>query len=403
MNVAALQNVASVLTPPGRGAIAVVTTAGPGAHAAVDAHFRAANGRLIARQRVGRIVFGHWGEMPHSEEVVVCRQSAEALEIHCHGGAAAVARIVEALAAAGCRIASWKEWLATSAPDVLTAEADLALTEATTDRTAAILLDQRAGTLRAAVEELVRLLEVGEPAAAIDGLAALLGRATLGSHLMRPWQVAIAGRPNVGKSSLANALLGYQRAIVFDQPGTTRDVLAAETAVDGWPVRLTDAAGIRVDAGDSIEAEGVCRARRRVAEADLVIWVLDAAALPPSELSDAMATAWKQLAVDLDAAFVRSVDPLVVLNKFDLLSPSLVEVAMRQAPSAIAVSALKRTGLDLLLGAIGGRLVPHPPQPGDAVPFTERQRGLLEQAQSCAVAGDVGGAAGWLRRFIDGR
>ena len=66
-----------------------------------------------------------------------------------------------------------------------------------------------------------------------------------GLHLTRPWNVVLAGRPNVGKSSLINALLGYTRSIVFDQPGTTRDVVTAATAIDGWPIELSDTAGLR--------------------------------------------------------------------------------------------------------------------------------------------------------------
>jgi tRNA modification GTPase len=87
--------------------------------------------------------------------------------------------------------------------------------------------------------------------------------------------VVIAGPPNVGKSSLINALLGYQRAIVFDQPGTTRDVLTATTAIDGWPVELADTAGIR-EGDDAIETEGVARALAEIRAADLVVEVWDA-------------------------------------------------------------------------------------------------------------------------------
>ena len=373
------ENRASVLTPPGRGAIAVIAAIGPAAHAAIDQHFRAANGHLIAAQPVNRIAFGHWGDAAHAEEVIVCRQMTERLEVHCHGGVAAVTRITDALAAAGCRIIPWREWLVAEAICPIIAEADAALAKSTTRRTAAILLDQRNGALRKAIEAAQQELSSQQIEAAHARLAALLDRAELGRRLAQPWQVALAGRPNVGKSSLINAILGYQRAIVFDQPGTTRDVLAADTAIDGWPIHLTDAAGIRGDASDSIEAEGVKRARRRVQDADLVIWVLDAQALTSAQLADPLAVARAEMLAELDYRTESSIQPLVVINKCDLL-PSLSPSPIPH--SLFAISALHRTGLDALLAAIARRLVPNPPPPGEAVPFSRRQIELLQQAMT---------------------
>src|SRR5687768_3023452 len=102
---------ASVLTPAGRGAVAVVAAAGQAAIAAVDASFRAANGRLFAQQDRNGIVFGHWMSGDHREEVVLLGGEEDSLEIHCHGGAAAVDRIVAALAATGCEITPWQRWI----------------------------------------------------------------------------------------------------------------------------------------------------------------------------------------------------------------------------------------------------------------------------------------------------
>src|SRR6185503_7750192 len=107
----------------------------------------------------------------------------------------------------------------------------------------------------------------------------LLALAEVGLHLTTPWRVVFAGPPNVGKSSLVNALLGYPRAIVYDQPGTTRDVLTASTAFDGWPFELRDTAGLRDGISlDSVEVEGVARARAQIATADLVVFVHDRSA-----------------------------------------------------------------------------------------------------------------------------
>ncbi len=103
----------------------------------------------------------------------------------------------------------------------------------------------------------------------------MLARAPLGLHLTKPWQIVIAGPPNVGKSSLLNAFVGYQRAIVFDQPGTTRDVVTAATAIDGWPVQVSDTAGLRSSA-DPLETAGADSAAQQARAADCLLLVFDA-------------------------------------------------------------------------------------------------------------------------------
>ena len=363
---------ASVLTPAGRGAVAVVAAEGEAALVAVDAHFQAANRRTIRRQAAERILFGHWGDDAHREEVVVIRGAGDGIEIHCHGGLAASERILAALAAAGCAVESWSEWNATDASSMLQAEADEALARATTQRTAMILLAQRGGALRGAVEAVRQSLAAGEMQRAEAELATLLDRASLGLHLTEPWKVAIAGRPNVGKSSLINALLGYQRAIVFDQPGTTRDVLTAETAIDGWPVRLADTAGMS-DTDEPLEAAGVSRAREQLAQADLTLWVLDGSALA-EDPRVAAARQWRE-EVGGDEGFGKA---LVVVNKLDLVTKA-AHPPDRSA-DAIWTSARDGNGLGELMSAIGKRLVPVA-TPGQPIPFTHRQIELLAEAR----------------------
>ena len=99
-------------------------------------------------------------------------------------------------------------------------------------------------------------------------------RGQVGVRLTTGWRVVIAGRPNVGKSRLLNALAGYQRAIVDPTPGTTRDLVTALTAFDGWPVELVDTAGVR-ETDDAIERSGIDRTLRQTETADLVLKVLD--------------------------------------------------------------------------------------------------------------------------------
>jgi tRNA modification GTPase len=374
----------SVLTPAGRGAVAVVAASGPAAIKAVEGAFTASNGRPLAQQSQDRILFGHWSAGNRREEVLVIRGVGDSLEIHCHGGAAASERIVSALVAAGCLVEAWPNWLKRQADCPIVAEADGALAQVTTRRTAAILLAQRNSALAQAVTDVQRALDHNSSESARRMLSALVERSAVGLHLTQPWQVAIAGRPNVGKSSLINALVGFQRAIVFDQPGTTRDVLSADTAVDGWPVRLTDAAGIR-SADDPLEAEGVARAREQFARADLVLWVLDATTI--AKPTEALEVAEYEIQQETDPV-ARLTQPLVVLNKVDLL-PS---VPLENHTSVVPISALTRAGIDELLRAISRRLVPSPPQTGEAVPFTSRHAELLQLALGAVEKDDFANA-----------
>lgn len=376
---------ASVLTPAGRGAIAVIAAEGSAALAAVESAFRAANGRPLAEQAAHRIVFGHWSDGAHREEVVVVRGAGDSLEVHCHGGAAAVDRIVAALAAGGCEIAPWREHVARQHGGGVRAEAAIALAEATTRRAAAILLDQFHGALSAELEAAASDLRQGRRDAARTRLMALLETARIGEHLTRPWQVVIAGRPNVGKSSLLNALVGHERAIVFERPGTTRDVLSADTAIAGWPVRLFDGAGLR-EATEPIEAEGVARARRQLESAELVLWVLDATTLSTGD--DPAQAAAREIAAEAGAAAAAE-RLLVAVNKVDLAT----ERPVSSTGAVVGVSALTGWGLDALLAAISQRLAPSPPPAGAAVVFTPRQESLVRAALAKLDAGDVAGAA----------
>ena len=150
----------------------------------------------------------------------------------------------------------------------------MALADARTERCAAILLDQHQGRSAGRWTKSGRRSAGGDASSARGQIDALLARAELGRHLTRPWSVVLAGRVNVGKSSLLNALAGHGRAIVHHAPGTTRDAVTVTTAIDGWPVELCDTAGLR-SPGDAIERAGIELARERLARADLVVLVAD--------------------------------------------------------------------------------------------------------------------------------
>ena len=276
-----------LLTPPGRGAVATVRVEGPAAIERVDSLFRAASGCPIAELSPDRVAFGRFqlGEGV-GDEVVVRRPQHDVVEVHCHGGPSVATRLVEALTAAGGTQVSPQEWLRSNHASPIAAAARAALAKATTLRAAAILLDQYHGALERALEKILDQLHRGEDSAAAESIEGLLAVAPCGCHLVEPWRVVVAGRPNVGKSSLVNALLGFRRAIVHDTPGTTRDLLTARTAIDGWPIELCDTAGLR-DAEHILEQEGINLARQRAESASLVLLVFDATRRWSDEDSDA--------------------------------------------------------------------------------------------------------------------
>ena len=343
------QTIAACLTPPGQGAVATVAVDGPRAWEAVRPLFRTRSGaEAPAEPQPGHFRLGRLGGEIADEVVLAVRRigPSQRLELHCHGGRAAVQFLLDHLAARGLRVCDWREFLRLTESDPLRAAAAIALAEAPTPRTAAILLDQYHGAFIAALEAVAAALDRGDAGAASAELDALARRAELGRRLTAPWRVAVAGPPNVGKSSLVNALAGYQRSIVAPTPGTTRDVVTTRLAIDGWSVEFADTAGLR-NGTDLLERQGVRLAREASAAADLCLWLLDASAPP----------VWP------DAGFgpVR-----LVLNKVDL--PAAWDPAA--AVSAVAVSAVTGAGLPDLCAALSRWLVPDPPPAGAAVPFT---------------------------------
>jgi tRNA modification GTPase len=337
------------LTPPGNGAIATLGLRGPRAWPAVRAVFRTRAGAQpplnITEERfwLGR-AGGQVGD-----EVVLAVNKAEPLpwiEIHCHGGREAINFLIDVLCEQGLTPCSWEAFLTKSESDPLRAAAAVALGRAVTVRTASILLDQCHGALGHALDAITKNLDHGESERALLQLTLLLDQARLGLHLTQPWRVVVAGAPNVGKSSLINALAGYTRSVVAPTPGTTRDVVTVRVALDGWPVELSDTAGLRADAAP-LEAVGIERARATLSDADLCLWVLEAAMTP----------VWPE-------ALAPPVH--LVINKTDLASAWDLD----QAAGAARVSARTGEGIPELGAALARGLVPTPPAPGDAVPFT---------------------------------
>jgi tRNA modification GTPase len=350
-----------LLTPQGRGAIATVGVRGTGGLETVARCFFPHSDKTLSSYMPGSVVVGRFlSRAGAGEELVVGICSSNLVEINCHGGRASAAAVIETLSELGCRQVSSRDWIDQLEPDSARGAALVALADASTARAAGHLLDQAYGALSRELGQIERWHMSGQPDRAKQAAAALLRSADFGLHLTTPWRIALAGPPNSGKSSLMNAILGYQRSIVFNRPGTTRDVLTATTAIDGWPVELFDTAGLRT-AFDPLESEGVARARRELASADLVLFVSD------------NTSAWEDTLYRsvFDAKRERV---LVVHNKSDLAA------APRDGrPAGVEISALDGTGVETLCQAAMQALIPEVPSRGSAIPFTTDQVATLRR------------------------
>ncbi len=200
-------------------------------------------------------------------------------------------------------------------------------------------------------------------------LADLLATSDRGMILRDGANVVICGRPNVGKSSLMNALLRHERVIVTSIAGTTRDVIEESINVSGIKVRITDTAGI-IETSDRVELEGIKRSREKLSNADLVIFMLDAS----MELSG------KDIGI-FDT--IKDKEMVIVANKSDLSHLlDLEETAAKFSRPIIEMSALKKEGLNEVEDAIAELLLKgNISMPEGAIVTNVRHRELLERAE----------------------
>jgi tRNA modification GTPase len=364
------------LTPPGVSAIATLALRGPKAWQVARELFRPGTARAAGdveptfptEPSPGRMWLGRVGDASAgvADEVVLAVKRGGPipwLELHCHGGREVLRLLEETITARDVQAIPWEQLERQTTDDLSRAAALEALTRAVTTRTASILLDQFHGACARAIDQVRSLLNRGDPAEAFTQLEALCRHDCLGCHLTEPWRVVVAGPPNVGKSSLVNALAGYQRCIVASTPGTTRDVVTTLVALDGWPVELADSAGWR-EGAEALEEAGITRAKQAAAQADLCLWLMDGSTEP----------LWPPAGLDAS---------LCVINKVDL-PPAWDTSAV---PGALRVSARAGEGLPALCDAISRRLVPSPPPVGSPVPFTPALCDRLHQALQSLRAG----------------
>jgi tRNA modification GTPase len=391
--------IVAIATPMGRGGIGVVRMSGPASSSiaiALTAHRHrfeprhATFARLSVSSGARDQVIVTYFEAPHSytgEDVV---------EISAHGSPMLLRGIVEAAMAQGARLAEPGEFtfraFLRQRIDLVQAEAVRDLVDAVTPLQARAAYDQLEGTLTSHIHEIDRRLfdlrvrleasldfpeegyhfiESGDATREISGIVAsldeLLATAGRGRLVREGLQVAIAGRPNAGKSSLFNALAGAGRAIVTDTPGTTRDLLTELIDVDGVPMTVIDTAGIRSGATDPIEVEGIARAVAARGVAQLTLVVLDRSRALDSD----------------DAALIAATSGsprVIAANKCDLESAWNIEDAVADGTTIVTVSARTGEGLDRLRAALADAGAAEPTRDVPAI-TNVRHQDLLVRAR----------------------
>lgn len=368
----------AILTAAGRGAVATIMVDGdltsldqPGD--ACGGGFTAVNGVSISQQPLNRVAFGYWGAgNQEQEEVVCCRVAAHRCEIHCHGGILAINRIKQDFISRGFVSVPWQQLTTHGNWD---REYQQALTQSLTKRTAIIILDQQTcfrQNIRQIIDPVSNASCSRDLIDVTNRLQMISKWKRFGLHLTRPWQVVLFGRPNVGKSSLINSILGYQRAIVHDQPGTTRDLVAATTAMEGWPINLIDTAGLRALAASEtsdetvasdfqIESAGMNMAKQQLASADLKLLLFDSS---------------QRVSADELDLIKEHPDALLIANKSDIAAQFPQQIGRHARP----VSAKTGTGVSELCSAIVQQLIPEIPPTRTTIPFTQRQSEIFERA-----------------------
>ena len=388
--------IAACATPPGTSALALIRLSGP---QAIPIAEKLSRGSLSPRTPLPTRLYLQDTLL---DEVVVTTwpnpksyTGEDLVEISLHGNPLIVQSILQAVCSLGARPAQPGEFTQRAflhgRMDLTKAEAVLDVLHARSER--ALLAGQRAlagqlsDRLMADRETLLQLLarleawidfpdediqpEVGEVflseiKALLKSTASLLSTAPLGYRLRSGYQVVLAGPPNAGKSSLLNALLGIDRALVSPTPGTTRDTVEESIILAGFPVRLIDTAGLR-PSQDPIELEGIARTRQALQNADLILALIDS-----SQLQDPCSSEW--------APFSAKVLPL--LTKADLPA--------KHPAQGLLISAKTGLGLDSLRAQITQRLTADLGAPGaDEIAITSRHEDALRkttEALACASA-----------------
>ena len=404
-----MDTIAAIATGHSPTAIGIVRLSGEGCFALCDKVFRAANSRPFSGQPSHKMVFG---EMLDNQGRVIDQGLAvrfpgphsytgeDSAEFHCHGSPVVLRELLSALFAAGARQAKAGEFtqraFLNGRLDLTQAEAVIDLIDAETAAAARNAAAQLDGGLRRVLEPIqdsllditsrfyavvdypdediedVKPEQVAEALSSAEKqLSSLLATCQRGKVLKSGVRTAIVGRPNAGKSSLLNALAGYERAIVTDIPGTTRDTVEESVLCGGVLLRLIDTAGIR-DTEDVVEQKGVERSRKALESADLVLAVVDGSVPLTDE--------------DLEVLRLAAENPrwIAVFSKCDLWDTKAHSVGIIGSPApaaSVTLSSVTGEGLGDLENAVAALFPAGDPKEAGSLLTDQRQEEAARRAR----------------------
>ena len=408
-----MDTIAAIATGHSPTAIGIIRVSGEGCFALCDKVFRASNGRSFCDQPSHKMVFG---EMLDSQGRVIDQGLAvrfpgphsytgeDSAEFHCHGSPVVLRELLSALFAAGARQAKAGEFtqraFLNGRLDLTQAEAVIDLIDAETAAAARNAAAQLDGGLRRVLEPIQDALlditsrfyavvdypdediEDVQPEQVAEALSSagrqlttLLATCQRGKVLKSGVRTAIVGRPNAGKSSLLNALAGYERAIVTDIPGTTRDTVEESVLCGGVLLRLIDTAGIR-DTEDVVEQKGVERSRQAIKSADLVLAVVDGSVPLTAE--------------DLEVLRLAAECPrwIAVFSKCDLCDTKARSIGLVGSPApaaSVTLSSVTGEGLDKLEAAVAALFPAGDPKDAGSLLTDQRQEEAVRRARDAIL------------------
>ena len=394
--------ICAIATAPG-GAVAIVRVSGPGARALCRPFWKSEGGKTVDRLTPRALVLGCFmdgGSIIDPSCLAVLMPGPrsytgeDVVEFHCHGGAVCARMLLRSLLRGGIRHAEPGEFTkraflngrmdltqAEAVADMVSAGSEAALRMAGMQLQGCIgrrvdSISDELDAIRAEVEsrldfpeEDLEWLGVDEMLSSLERLCGALedlARSRDYGELMRGGaSLVIAGAPNVGKSSLLNRMLGRDRVIVSDVPGTTRDTVEACAQLGGIPFRLVDTAGIR-GGGDQVEKEGMERSMKAAASADVLLWVMDGTAAPGEHPFPGWPVHGHLISV---------------VNKADAMDGGMKAAYLADAPSSVFVSAMTGEGMDGLYSAMEEAVL-QGAHSWEEMGVSARHASLLEQASS---------------------